>query len=71
VFFIIYFASGRVNELSKASISMTVENVRRLAVTKQHLAGKLPARPTGESMLSVIRDTCYIEWDPVDAATTR
>jgi uncharacterized protein len=36
-------------------------------LTKQHLAGRLPARPTGESILSVIRDTCYIQWDPVDA----
>jgi uncharacterized protein len=41
--------------------------VRRLTLTKQHLAGRLPARPTRESILSVIRDTCYIQWDPVDA----
>ena len=59
--------SGSSVKLSKASLSTTVENVRRLYLTKQHLATKLPARPTSESILSVIRDTCFIQWDPVDA----
>ncbi len=44
-----------------------MENVRRLAVTKQHLAGKLPQRATREDILSVVRDCCYIQWDPIDA----
>ena len=53
--------------MSKAVISTTVDRVRRLAVRKQRLAGKLPRKPTGEDILSVIRDVCYDQWDPVDA----
>lgn len=34
---------------------------------KQRLAGKLPGRATKEDLLSVVRDTCFIQWDPVDA----
>jgi uncharacterized protein len=39
--------------------------VRRLTVTKQHLAGKLPVRPDTDAILSVIRDLPYVQWDPV------
>ncbi len=35
-------------------------------VVKQHLAGK-PLRPNTESILSIVRDLCYVQWDPVDA----
>jgi uncharacterized protein YcaQ len=52
---------------SEETITTSLENVRRLAVTKQHLAGKLPSRPTKEQILSVVRDCCYIQWDPIDA----
>jgi uncharacterized protein YcaQ len=35
-------------------------------LVKQHLAGK-SLRPTTESILAIVRDLCYIQWDPVDA----
>ena len=34
---------------------------------KQRLAGKLPKKPTTEAFLSVVRDLCYVQWDPIDA----
>jgi uncharacterized protein YcaQ len=51
--------------LSKANISISAENARRLAVTRQHLAGKLPAKPTRERILSVVRDLTFVQWDPI------
>jgi uncharacterized protein len=51
--------------LSKATISISPEVARRLAVTKQHLAGKLPARATGEHILSAVRDLTFVQWDPI------
>lgn len=45
--------------------STSIEGARRLAVTKQHLAGELPARPTRDKILSVIRDLPYVQWDPI------
>ncbi len=50
----------------KATISASLEAVRRLAVTKQHLAGSLPPRATRKRILSVVRDLCYVQWDPID-----
>jgi uncharacterized protein YcaQ len=52
-------------ELSKAAISTSLESARRLAVTKQHLAGKLPTGSAREAILSVIRDLGYVQWDPI------
>jgi hypothetical protein len=43
----------------------SLESVRRLAVTKQRLAGKLPAKATTSAILSVVRDLPYVQWDPV------
>jgi uncharacterized protein len=59
--------TGISDPLSNKTISTSLENARRLAVTKQHLAGKIPRRSTTESILSVVRDCCYIQWDPIDA----
>ena len=42
-----------------------LEAVRRLAVTKQHLAGKVAPKATPESLLSVVRDLGFVQWDPV------
>jgi uncharacterized protein YcaQ len=36
-----------------------------LAVTKQHLAGNLPAKPTRNDILSVVRDLTFVQWDPI------
>jgi len=52
--------------LGKETISASAEAVRRLAVTKQHLAGPLPRRATRECILSVVRDLAYVQWDPVN-----
>ena len=52
--------------MSETAISMSLESARRLAVTKQRLAGKLPTGPPGETIVSVIRDLGYVQWDPVN-----
>ncbi len=51
--------------MSRAPLHGSLEAVRRLAVTKQHLQGKLPARATTTAILSVVRDLGYVQWDPV------
>src|SRR5207249_5305860 len=51
------------NALSETSISTSLECARRLAVTKQHLAGKLPTGSGREAILSVIRDLGYVQLD--------
>jgi uncharacterized protein YcaQ len=53
--------------LGKAIISTSLEAARRLAVTKQHLAGKLAPTATTEHILSVVRDLGYVQWDPIAA----
>src|SRR5213596_3925845 len=45
---------------------MSLDCARRLAVTKQHLAGKVPTGPATEMIVSVIRDLGFVQWDPVD-----
>jgi uncharacterized protein len=57
--------SGPSGQLSKAVISISSEEARRLAVTKQDLAGKLPAKPSPENILSVVRDLTFVQWDPI------
>ena len=51
--------------MSETSISTSLECARRLAVTKQHLAGKLPTGSGRGAILSVIRDLGYVQLDPV------
>jgi uncharacterized protein len=46
-------------------IVTTLENARRLAVTKQHLAGKHPRKGAAGDMLKVVQDLAYVQWDPV------
>jgi uncharacterized protein len=43
----------------------SLESVRRLTVTKQHLAGRLPARASRSAILAAVRDLAYVQWDPV------
>lgn len=52
--------------MSETTISTSIEGIRRLAVTKQHLTGKLPASPTSEAILSVVRDLAFVQWDPIE-----
>ncbi len=51
--------------MSDAAVVASARAVRRLAVTKQHLAGALPTKATKEDILSIVRDLCYVQWDPV------
>lgn len=52
--------------MSREPIPAPLASVRRLAVTKQHLAGKLPAKGKTRTILSVVRDLAYVQWDPVE-----
>src|SRR3989449_1453464 len=56
---------GDSSELSETAITTSLEGARRLTVTKQHLAGKLPTGSTKEAIVSVIRDLGYVQWDPI------
>jgi uncharacterized protein len=51
--------------MSREPFKTTLESVRRLTVTKQHLSGKLPARATTSAILSVVRDLTHVQWDPI------
>jgi uncharacterized protein len=51
--------------MGRAPLHASLESARRLAVTKQHLAGPLPARVTTSQIVSVVRDLAYVQWDPV------
>ncbi len=46
-------------------IAASTDAIRRLAVVKQGLGGIRPRKASRESMLSVVRDLAYIQWDPV------
>ena len=54
------------NQLAEPAISTSLESARRLAVTKQHLAGKLPTGSAREAILSVIRDLGFVQLDPIN-----
>jgi uncharacterized protein len=44
-------------------------SARRLFVTKQRLAGPRPRRPTGRDLLAVVRDTAYVQIDPISVVS--
>ena len=46
-------------------ITTTLENARRLAVAKQHLAGKTPSKPDSDYILRVTRDLGCLQLDPI------
>jgi uncharacterized protein YcaQ len=46
--------------------TLTLTTVRRLAITRQHLAGK-PSQGTPEAMLSLVRDLGCLQLDPTSA----
>lgn len=48
-------------------ITTTVEQARRLAVTKQYLSGKLPNKPDAENILEIFRGLGCIQLDPISA----
>lgn len=47
------------------AVTTTLEQARRLAITRQHLAGPLPHEVTKEGIVSAVRDLAYVQWDPV------
>lgn len=51
--------------MGKDAITTTAQAARRLAVTKQRLAGRWPRKATREDILTVIRELGYVKWDPV------
>lgn len=51
--------------MGRAPLTFSLTAVRRLTVTKQRLAGRLPPRATKATICSVVRDLAYVQWDPV------
>ncbi len=51
--------------MSEPTVSTSLESARRLAVTKQHLAGELPTKASRERLLTVVRDLAFVQWDPI------
>ena len=46
-------------------VRTTLATARRLFVVKQRLSGPLPKRAGRADILSIARDLCYVQWDPV------
>jgi uncharacterized protein len=46
-------------------ISASLEAARRLVVVKQRLSGKPAAQVTGESIVDLVRDLGFVQWDPI------
>jgi uncharacterized protein len=51
--------------MTSAPMRTSLAAARRLAVTKQHLAGRRPGRATAERLVRTVRDLPYVQWDPV------
>jgi uncharacterized protein len=51
--------------MTSAPIRTSLQAARRLAVTKQHLAGKRRGRATAARILETVRALPYVQWDPV------
>lgn len=51
--------------MTEGPLVISLEVARRLAVTKQRLAGAPPMGADSETVRSVIRDLGYVQWDPV------
>ena len=45
--------------------TISIRTARRLAVTRQHLAGPRPAQPDPEAILQVVRDLGCLQLDPI------
>jgi uncharacterized protein len=46
-------------------LSATVQDVKRVAVVKQHLTSTRPANPTRRHIYQVIQSLCYLQIDPI------
>ena len=52
--------------MSRKTITISVQDARRLAVTRQHLAGKQPGKASRDHILAVVRDLTFVQWDPIE-----
>ena len=50
--------------MADTPILLTRQNARRLAIAKQHLAGKKPKNPRATSIMSLMHDIRYVQIDP-------
>lgn len=50
--------------MADALVLLTRQTARRLAIAKQHLAGKTPKNPGRASIMSLLRDIRYVQLDP-------
>ncbi|HTW40517.1 MAG TPA: crosslink repair DNA glycosylase YcaQ family protein [Thermoplasmata archaeon] len=46
-------------------LTTSLEGARRLVVVKQRLAGKPPARVSANSIVDLVRDLGFVQWDPI------
>jgi uncharacterized protein len=46
-------------------MTVSAKSIRRLAVRRQHLSGKLPGKANRDSILSVVHDLTFVQWDPI------
>lgn len=51
--------------MDKSPISVPIDAARRLVVVKQHLAGKPARRVTSDSLVDLVRELGYVQWDPI------
>ena len=51
--------------MSPREITTSVDAVRRLAIAKQGLNGPLPRKVTSATLLAVVRQLAFVQWDPV------
>ena len=51
--------------MDRSPIVVSPESVRRLVAVKQHLAGETPSRVTGKTIVDVVRDLGFVQWDPI------
>ena len=51
--------------MTSPPIRTSLQAARRLAVTKQHLAGKRPQRASVDRIVETVHDLPYVQWDPV------
>ena len=51
--------------MGRPDLVTSIDSARRLAVTKQHLAGPFPRRASREALVTVVHDLGYVQWDPI------
>lgn len=54
-----------VYEMKNGKLEITIQEARRLFLLKQHLVSPFPKGTFENRLLTLLRDTAYIQWDPV------